>query len=103
MSKEIGASPIDGIGRAMNRTPADRFRPRWEEVEIRSHLASIARRYPEPLVESQLGSIDRVAFELEIVLRNAPGARTLCDLGDSMLRLRPSLCSDLYLIGNKRA
>jgi SAM-dependent methyltransferase len=94
MSKEIGASPIDGIGRTMNRTPADRFRPRWEEVEIRSRLASIARTYPEPLVESQLGSIDRVAFELEIVLRNAPGAGTLCDLGGG-IGMFPIACAAL--------
>jgi len=85
---------MDGMGQAMKRTTMDRFAPRWEEIDVRGHLASIAREYPEPLVESQLGSIDRVGFELEIVLRSAPGARTLCDLGGG-IGMFPIACAAL--------
>ncbi len=49
--------------------------------EIEHILIDIAQKYPEELIEEQLGDVNRVAFHIDTVIKSMGEDITICDLG----------------------
>ena len=61
---------------------------------IEAMLLDLARRFPPELVEGQIRDVDRVAFQLRLVVERAGVDVSLCDIG-SGVGLFPAACARL--------